>query len=80
MIGPMTLKRLEALVQQAADRLKLLHEAHDKLAKANERLEHENKLLKEQVRQLSLSAAKNERIRLRLEKLSQKLDRLDKIT
>lgn len=79
MIGPASLKRLEALVQQAAERLKALGEDNDKLLRANKRLEDDNKALKEQVRALQAAASKGERVRQRLLRLSQKLDKLDKI-
>lgn len=76
MLGPASLKRLEALVHQSAEALKRLTEENAKLKKASDKLDEENRHLKERLRKLETVAAKHERVRVRLVKLSQKLEKI----
>lgn len=80
MIGPANLKRLEGLVQQAAQNLKILSEDNSRLAKAKVKFEEENKRLREDLKRLSFAAQRQERLRGRLEKITRKLDKLESLS
>ena len=73
MIDPHRLRDLEVLVQEAAKALKTLGDENSRLAKLSAKLEEENKHLREDVRRYGAAAARQDKLRSRLEKLSQKL-------
>ncbi len=70
------LKTLESLVSECAKTLRGLLEDNERLLKASAKLEAENKSLKEQVRRLSSETASQAKLRARLLKISQKLEKI----
>lgn len=70
------LKTLENLVGEAARALKSLGAENVKLQDALRRLEADNKRLKEELRSSSTSRSKSDKLRTRLEKLAQKLEKI----
>jgi predicted RNase H-like nuclease (RuvC/YqgF family) len=77
MISPHGLKKLDALVRRACEQLKTLSEKNEKLASANSKFEAENNRLKEDVKRLSESALKRRLLRRRIERLSDKIGRIE---
>jgi predicted nuclease with TOPRIM domain len=71
-----SLKQLEGLVKQAADALK--HASADNAALRDKlaRLDAEHKRVKEELREAKLSLSRHDRIRARLVKLSEKLEKI----
>ena len=76
MIDTHRLKDLETLVGEAAKLLKSLGDENAKLAKAVARLDEENKHLREDVRRYGQITVRHDKLRSRLERLSQKLAKL----
>ncbi|MHB2025051.1 MAG: hypothetical protein ACYCPQ_00225 [Elusimicrobiota bacterium] len=73
---PHGLKKLESLVADAAGKIRRLLEENLRLSRAAAKLEAENKSLKDQVKRLSAGAALQTRLRARLMKISQKLEKI----
>ncbi|HVA66141.1 MAG TPA: hypothetical protein VNK24_04360 [Elusimicrobiota bacterium] len=70
------LKKLEALAESSAKKLRQLAEDNARLAKDAAKLEAENKSLKEQVKRLAAGASAQARLRARLLKISRKLEKI----
>ncbi|MEK7858128.1 MAG: hypothetical protein AAB320_03220 [Elusimicrobiota bacterium] len=70
------LKELEALAAETAKLLNSLGAETRRLKETNARLDGENRRLKEELKAAALGLSRQERLRARLEKLSQKLERL----
>ncbi len=70
------LRALESLVNEAAKALQTLSAQKAKLVEANARLEADNRKLKEDLRVATSALSRQERIRLRLARLSQRLEKL----
>lgn len=70
-----SLKRLEDLVKQASAALHKTASDNRALEEKLHRVEAEHKRLKEDLRTANLTLARNERLRARLIKLSEKLER-----
>jgi methylphosphotriester-DNA--protein-cysteine methyltransferase len=71
-----SLKRLEDLVKQASAALHKTSSENRALKEKLHRLETEHKRFKEDLRMANLTLARNERLRARLVKLSEKLERV----
>ena len=71
-----SLKRLEDLVNQHSAALHKTASENRALREKLHRIETEHKRLKEDLRMANLTLARNDRLRTRLVKLSQKLERL----
>lgn len=69
-------KTFESLVSQVAAALKSAAEDNGRLSGALAKLEDENRKLKEEVKRLSFASLNQDRLRARLQKLGQKLERL----
>lgn len=77
MLGPLqSLKQLEALVKQASDALRKSAAENRALREKLARLEAEHKRLKEEHRAAGLALTRHARLRARLLKLSEKLERI----
>lgn len=77
MIGPLqSLKQLETLVKQASDALKKSASENKALREKLARLEAEHKRLKEEHRVAALTLARHARLKARLVKLSEKLEKV----
>ncbi|MDE2492008.1 MAG: hypothetical protein KGM24_14265 [Elusimicrobia bacterium] len=77
MLGPIqSLKQLEGLVKQASESLGRLAAENSGLKDKLSRLETEHKRLKEELREAKLTLARHERLRARLAKLSEKLEKI----
>ena len=70
------LKELEALAAETAKLLNSLGAETRRLKETNARLDGENRRLKEELKAAALGLSRQERLRARLEKLSQKLEKL----
>ena len=70
-----SLKRLEDLVKQASETLHKTLSENRALREKLHRLETDQKRLKEEMRAANLTLARHERLRSRLAKLSEKLER-----
>ena len=71
-----SLRQLEALVKQAAETMRR-HAAENRgLKEKLAKLESEHKRLKEELRTANMTLARHARLRGRLEKLSEKLERI----
>lgn len=77
MIQNPRLKALEALAAEAAKALTLLGDEKARLEARLQKLEGENKHLKEELRQAQASRHLRDKLKTRLEKLAQKLERLE---
>ncbi|MDE2040092.1 MAG: hypothetical protein KGO96_04075 [Elusimicrobia bacterium] len=71
------LKTLESLVAQAAAALQSTSADKKRLERALARAEEENNKLKEEVKRLSSNSVNHERLRARLERLDQKIEKLE---
>ena len=71
-----SLKRLEDLVKQASAALQKTAAENRDLREKLHRIETEHKRLKEELRAANLTLARNGRLRARLVKLSEKLERI----
>ena len=69
------LKTLETLVQEAAKHVKRLSTDNLKLRAEADALEKENQRLKQQVRSLAAVGVRQEKLKARVERLLQKLDK-----
>ncbi len=77
MIGPLqSLKQLEGLVKQASEALRRITVENRTLKEKLARLEGEHARAKEELREAKLVLARHERLRGRLAKLSEKLERI----
>lgn len=76
MIGPLqSLQKLEGLVKQASEALHKITAENRGLKEKLSRVESEHKRLKEELREAKLTLARHERLKSRLIKLSEKLER-----
>lgn len=69
-------KQLEVLVKQAATALQRTAAENRLLKDAARRLETENKRLKEELKDARLTLARHQRLKTRLTRLSEKLERI----
>lgn len=76
MIQNPKLKALEALALEAAKAITELGAENAHLKEAKTRLETENRRLKEELRQALGSAHRQDRLKVRLEKLAQRLEKI----
>jgi predicted nuclease with TOPRIM domain len=75
--GPLqSLKQLEVLVKQASESLQKLGAESRQNKETLRRLEAENKLLKEELKPARLTLARHERLKTRLTRLTDKLERI----
>lgn len=71
-----SLKPLEALVKQASESLQKLGAENRQFKDVLRRLEAENKSLKEELKAARLTLARHERLKTRLTRLTDKLERI----
>ena len=71
-----SLKQLEALVKQASESLQKLGSQNRQFKDVLQRLESENKSLKEELKTAKLTLARHERLRARLTRLTEKLEKV----
>jgi hypothetical protein len=77
MLGPLqSLKQLESLVKQASEALQKTSSENRALKEKLARLETDHKRAKEELREAKLILARHERLKARLVKLSEKLERV----
>ena len=77
MLGPLqSLKQLESLVKQASETLHKITSENRALKEKLARVESEQKRAKEELREAKLTLARHERLKIRLIKLSEKLERI----
>ena len=77
MLGPLqSLKQLEGLVKQASEALQRTASENRSLKERLGRIEAEHKRLKEDLREAKMTLARHERLKSRLVKLSEKLERI----
>lgn len=77
MIGPLeSLKKLDGMVKQAAEALRQATAENRAYKEKLARLESEHKRLKEELREAKLTLARHDRLKARLVKLSEKLERV----
>jgi predicted nuclease with TOPRIM domain len=77
MLGPLqSLKQLESLVKQASEALQKTASENRALKEKLSRIEAEHKRSKEELREAKLTLARHERLKSRLVKLSEKLERI----
>lgn len=77
MQGPLqSLKQLEVLVKQASESLQKLGSENRQFKDVLRRLEAENKTLREELKAARLTLARHERLRTRLTRLTDKLERI----
>ena len=77
MLGPLqSLKQLEGLVKQASEALQKTASENRALKEKLSRIESEHKRVKEELREAKLTLARHERLKTRLVKLSEKLERI----
>jgi FtsZ-binding cell division protein ZapB len=77
MLGSLqSLKQLEALVKQAIDALRRASTENRALKEKLGRLDSEHKRLKEELRAANMTLARHARLKSRLAKLSEKLERI----
>jgi predicted nuclease with TOPRIM domain len=77
MIGPLqSLKKLESLVKEASEALQKTATENRALKEKLARIESEHKRAKEELREAKLTLARHERLKARLVKLSEKLERV----
>ena len=77
MLGPLqSLKQLESLVKQASEALQKTSSENRSLKEKLAKLESEHKRSKEELREAKMTLARHERIKARLVKLSEKLERI----
>jgi len=77
MLGPLqSLKQLESLVKQASEALQKTASENRALKEKLGRLENEHKHMKEELRVAKMTLARHERLKARLIKLSEKLERV----
>jgi len=71
-----SLKQLDALVKQASEALKGANADNAALREKLARLESEHRRVKEELREAKLALGRHDRIRARLAKLSEKLEKI----
>lgn len=71
-----SLKQLEVLVKQASESLQKLGAENREFKDVLRRLETENKALKEELKEARLTLARHERLKTRLTRLTDKLERI----
>ena len=71
-----SLKQLEVLVKQASESLQKLGAENREFKDVLRRLETENKALKEELKEARLTLARHERLKMRLTRLTDKLERI----
>jgi FtsZ-binding cell division protein ZapB len=71
-----SLKRLEALVKQASEALQKTTAENRALKEKLARVESEQKRVKDELREAKLTLARHERLKARLVKLSEKLEKV----
>lgn len=77
MLGPLqSLKQLESLVKQASEALQKTAAENRSLKEKLSRVEAEHKRLKEELREAKMTLARHDRLKARLVKLSEKLERV----
>lgn len=77
MIGSLnSLKQLEGLVKQAADALRKANVENRELREKLRRAEVEGKRLREELKAANMTLARHERLRTRLARLSERLERI----
>lgn len=77
MLGPLkSLQQLESLVKQASEALQKASSENRALKEKLARLEGEHKRVKEELRDAKLTLARHDRLRNRLVKLSEKLEKI----
>lgn len=77
MLGPLqSLKQLESLVKQASEALQRTAAENRAMKEKLSRLEAEHKRMKDELREAKLTLARHERLKARLVKLSEKLERV----
>ena len=77
MQGPLqSLKQLEGLVKQASEALQKLGSENRQFKDLLRRLETENKTLKEELKAARLTLARHERLKSRLTRLTDKLEKI----
>jgi chromosome condensin MukBEF ATPase and DNA-binding subunit MukB len=77
MIGPLeSIKKLEVLVKQASEALQKTASENRALKEKLAHIEAEHKRAKEELREAKLTLARHERLKARLVKLSEKLERV----
>jgi predicted nuclease with TOPRIM domain len=77
MLGPLqSLKQLETLVKQASEALRKTSIENRELKDSFRRLDAENKRLKEELKEAKLTLARHERLKTRLGRLAEKLERI----
>jgi predicted nuclease with TOPRIM domain len=77
MIGPLeSIKKLDGMVKQASEALRKTAAENRVMKEKLSRLEAEHKRLKEELREAKLTLARHERLKARLVKLSEKLERV----
>ena len=72
-----SLKALEVLVKQAAEALHKAFSENRALTDKLSRLDAEHKRLKEELREAKMTLARHDRLKARLVKLSEKLERVE---
>jgi len=77
MIGPLeSIKKLDGMVKQASEALRKMTAENRAMKEKLSRLETENKRTKEELREAKMTLARHERLKARLVKLSEKLERV----
>ncbi|MFI5346225.1 MAG: hypothetical protein ACHQ51_07615 [Elusimicrobiota bacterium] len=77
MIGPLqSLQKLESLAKQTAEALQKISTENRALREKLHKIETEHKHAKEELREAKMTLARHERLKSRLIKLSEKLERL----
>jgi chromosome condensin MukBEF ATPase and DNA-binding subunit MukB len=77
MLGPLqSLKKLESLVKEASEALQKTASENRALKEKLARIEAEHKRAKEELREAKLTLARHERLKARLVKLHEKLERI----
>ena len=77
MIGPLqSLKQLESLAKQASEALQRTSTENRALKEKLARVEAEHRHVKEELREAKMTLARHERLKSRLIKLSEKLERI----
>ncbi|MDE2144056.1 MAG: hypothetical protein KGL74_06975 [Elusimicrobia bacterium] len=77
MLGPLkNLQQLESLAKQASEALHKISTENRALRERLQKIEAEHKHAKEELREAKMTLARHERLKTRLVKLSEKLERL----
>ncbi|UPT73578.1 MAG: hypothetical protein M0D55_17210 [Elusimicrobiota bacterium] len=71
-----SLKQLETLVKQASESLQKLGSENRQLKETLRKLEAESKSLREEVKEARMTLARHERLRARLSRLGEKLEKI----